>query len=99
MDPRSGAVELYGPGDDADSCEERGLVSIDPIGLRQAYADMSEFVDRVHRSPRRRNYCTKPFEAEVLSGGSRTRCPPSPNCARAVMRCMINGCGDAPLIG
>lgn len=61
VDPRSGEVEFCGPDDNADSFEQRGLVSVDPLGSRAAYADMSEFVDRI-RSQRAQELLRKAIQ-------------------------------------
>jgi predicted nucleotidyltransferase len=61
VDPRSGEVEFCGPDDDADSFKQRGLVSVDPLGSRAAYADMSEFVDRI-RSQRAQELLRKAIQ-------------------------------------
>ncbi len=90
VDPRSGKVEFCGPDDDADSFEERGLVSVEPLGSREAYANMSELVEGV-QSQRAQELLHKAILGRRPSAGSRTHCPTSPSCAPNGMRFTISG--------
>jgi predicted nucleotidyltransferase len=47
IDPSTGELEICSPDDEVDSFQGRGLIPIEAIGSREAYTDMSTFVDRV----------------------------------------------------
>jgi len=53
IDPRTGALEFCSQDDEAEDFDERGLIRVEPLATREAYADMARFVDLVpSRRPR-----------------------------------------------
>ncbi len=53
IDPETGALEFCSQDDVADDFELRGLIRVEPVASREAYADMASFVELVRsRRPR-----------------------------------------------